>query len=437
MEKPPLWVNVPALPTHFLGRDTLVQELVGRLRVRATPSIAVHGLPGVGKSALAVVLAHHPDLLAHFADGVLWAGLGPTAAPIGILASWETALGIRADDNSTLEEHAQTVRNAIGQQRLLVILDDAWDLEVAQLLRCGGPNCAHLLTTRDLGIARGFAGTTQSLPVPELEEDPAFLLLQRLAPEACAASPIAARSLAQSVGGLPLAMELVGGFLAAPEHSLFPELAAAAHREMADPGRRLQLATRRFGAVGGRRVTLQETIALSFEGLPQPVVDAFYVLSPFAPKPASFDLEAAKVVTGADAVALATLVARSIIEVVREERLALHQVVADVARNGLGESESGSFTVASARHAAYYAALAHYADNLYREGGEYIREGLALFDRERANIDAGWAWVQQHRADDTIDRLLLAYADGTTIIGALRYQQRRERIPQLLAALSG
>ena len=30
MEKPRLWHNVPALPTHFLGRDTLVDDLVQR-----------------------------------------------------------------------------------------------------------------------------------------------------------------------------------------------------------------------------------------------------------------------------------------------------------------------------------------------------------------------------------------------------------------------
>ena len=161
-------------------------------------------------------------------------------------------------DKPTPELRSQAVGNAIGQQRLLLVIDDAWQLEPAQLLRCGGPHCGHLLTTRDLGLARTFAGDRQrAVSVPVLEDDPAFALLQGLAPEACAADPEAAQQLAGALGGLPLALELVGGFLAAPERSLFPELGSAALDEMADPGRRLALATVRLGTLDGRQVTLR------------------------------------------------------------------------------------------------------------------------------------------------------------------------------------
>ena len=131
-------------------------------------------------------------------------------------------------DKPTPGLRAQAVRNAIGQKRLLLVIDDAWDLAAAEPLRCGGPGCGHLLTTRDQALARAFAGARHLVQVPELAQDPAFELLRRLAPEACQADPPAARRLAQAVGGLPLALELVGGFLAAPERSLFPELSAEA-----------------------------------------------------------------------------------------------------------------------------------------------------------------------------------------------------------------
>ena len=137
-QRPPLWANVPRLPVRFVGRDALVDELVRLLRGGA-PSVAVHGLPGVGKSALAVVLAHHPDLLAHFSDGVLWAGLGPTPDVMSALAAWGDALGVDVTDKPTPELRSQAVGNAIGQQRLLLVIDDAWQIEPAQLLRCGGP----------------------------------------------------------------------------------------------------------------------------------------------------------------------------------------------------------------------------------------------------------------------------------------------------------
>ncbi|MCB0251421.1 MAG: hypothetical protein KDI07_22820, partial [Anaerolineae bacterium] len=351
-ELPPLWVNVPSLPNHFLGRDALVDDLVARLIAGHSPALSAEGLPGVGKTTLAVVLAHHPDILAHFSDGVLWAGLGPTPDVPSQLASWATALGIDVSDLPTPAARAQAVRNAIGQRRLLLVIDDAWQADAADLLRCGGPRCSHLLTTRDQAIARHFAGVVQSVSVPTLADDPAFDLLQALAPEACAADLEAARALARTVDGLPLALELLGGYLAAPERSYFSELSAAAFDELADPGRRLALATRRLGASDDAQVTLRETIALSLEELPEEAVAAFYALGAFAPKPATFSLEAAKAVTQASAVTLALLIARNLLERSDSDakRLALHQVLADVARTKL---EPGAIE----RHRDTYLAL--------------------------------------------------------------------------------
>src|SRR5687767_5363486 len=86
--RPALWVDVPTLPNHFIGQDQLVLDLVRTLAHGMSPAVTIHGLPGVGKSAVAVVLAHHPDILSVFSDGVLWAGLGPSGDPGTHLAAW-------------------------------------------------------------------------------------------------------------------------------------------------------------------------------------------------------------------------------------------------------------------------------------------------------------------------------------------------------------
>lgn len=83
----PYRLNVPTPPSHFTGRADLVQQLAGRLCSSRSPTLALHGLPGVGKSTLAAVLAGHPAVQAHFADGVLWAGLGPQAYFMSTLAA--------------------------------------------------------------------------------------------------------------------------------------------------------------------------------------------------------------------------------------------------------------------------------------------------------------------------------------------------------------
>ena len=394
-EPPPLWAGVPRLPARMVGRDTLIDTLVARL---ARGDAALHGLPGVGKSALAVVLAHHPTLLGHFSDGVLWAGLGPTPDVMSVLVAWGDALGVDVSDQVSAGARSRAVADAIGTKRLLLVIDDAWQGEPARLLRCGGPYSAHLLTTRELALARGFVAQDAVFPVPELEEDPAVLLLRDLAPEACAADPAAARALALAVGGLPLALELIGGFLAAPERGLFAKLAAESMAALADPAHRLALAGERLGSRDGRAVTLQETVALSLDTLPAPVQTAFHALGAFAPKPAEFDLPAAEAVTEADAAALATLVGRGLVEQTGAERLALHQIVADVACTALEPA-------AVERHRAHYLAIV----NADREDWRRIEGVYPQIQR---------AWRQLPAA--------AALADVLAAVWALRvYQKRR------------
>ena len=345
-----LFAGVPAMRRHLVGRDDLMAGLIGRLTSGQVVYLALEGLPGVGKTALAVALAHHRQVLSHFKDGVLWAGLGPPgqADPTRALGAWANALGGDVSDLLGLDERREAVKTLIGQRSLLLVIDDAWEVEEAEALRCGGPNCGHLLTTRDKAVARAFAGPAQTSSVLALDESPAYALLERLAPEACQAGPAAVQVLARAVGGLPLALELLGGYLAAPERSYFPDLSAEALAELAGPSRRLQLAQKRLGARGGE-VTLQEAIALSLEDLPYRAVAAFHALGALAPRPERFSREAAPAVAGADAAPLALLAARNLVEV-EGEVLALHQVLADVARTRLDD-------YARARHRDYYLAL--------------------------------------------------------------------------------
>jgi tetratricopeptide (TPR) repeat protein len=73
------------------------------------------------------------------------------------------------------------------------------------------------------------------------------------------------------------------------------------------------------------------------------------------------------------------------------------------------------------------------AEDLYKEGKPL--EGLALFDRERRQIDAGWQWAmaQTQSGDEAIDQLLIDFANATVYaFGELRYTPH-DRIPQLKA----
>lgn len=147
---PALFHGVPSLPDHFTGRAGLLADLAGRLCGGAAGlALSAEGLPGVGKTTLAVALAHDPAIWKHFGDGILWAGLGPQPDVMSALAAWAGVLGGDVSHLPNEAARAQAVKDAIGPRRMLLVIDDAWDINAALWLRCGGPNCAHLLTTRD------------------------------------------------------------------------------------------------------------------------------------------------------------------------------------------------------------------------------------------------------------------------------------------------
>jgi tetratricopeptide (TPR) repeat protein len=398
-----LYTAVPPMIRRLLGREELVDALITRL-AGGEALLAAHGLPGVGKTTLAVALAHHKGVLDHFSGGVLWGALGQTPDNAGVQAIWSGALLIPNFNELPPAQKLPRLSQAVSELRrpVLVILDDAWTLEAAQALQLGAPNITHLLTTRNWSLATRFAGASGTLPIPELAAEPSHALLEALAPGAWASDPSAAAALAGDAGGLPLALELLGGFLVAPERMLFPDLAQQAFAELADPAARLELAARRLGDLGGTQQTLAGTIRLSLDDLQATspaAVEAFFALGAFAPKPARFERDAAIAVSGAGSTELALLAARSLLEIDEEAQLALHQVVADVARTEMAEE-------AAVAHRDHYLGLAN--EN---------NEDWQAIEQIYAQIKFAW---QQFADRDTPENNLAQFVWAMRI-----YQERR------------
>ena len=77
------------------------------------------------------------------------------------------------------------------------------------------------------------------------------------------------------------------------------------------------------------------------------------------------------------------------------------------------------------RHAFHYQHLIARASALYLEGGEALKQGLALFDLERENIEAGWAWAESLIAEDEqAAQLCLDYAGAGRYVLTLRQHPR-------------
>src|SRR5439155_21303731 len=102
----------------------------------------------------------------------------------------------------SVEEWVKTLRPAIGSRAMLLVIDDAWKVEDVLALKVGGPNCAHLLTTRFPHIATHMTIGGASL-IQELNEVEGLDLLRKLAPGVVDRETKKAADLVQAVGGLP------------------------------------------------------------------------------------------------------------------------------------------------------------------------------------------------------------------------------------------
>ena len=184
----------PVLPIgSLIGREQLLEGLKGRLcNDRGVSSLAaLNGLPGVGKTAVVVEFVHDAAVKKYFRGGILWAALGPKPNIASLLGRWGTLLGlatVQMSSEAGIEGWAYAIRAAIAMRRMLIVIDDAWQIEEALTLKVGGPNCAYLLTTRFPEVALYFADEGATV-VRELNELDGISLLARLAPEIVAQEP--------------------------------------------------------------------------------------------------------------------------------------------------------------------------------------------------------------------------------------------------------
>src|SRR5262249_52431609 len=98
---------IPAAPpVPLVGRDQMLARLTARLcqPQHRGSFTALHGLPGVGKTSLAIALAHDRALRAAFPDGILWASLGQEPHLLPLLSRWGSLLGLSEGQLATLDE---------------------------------------------------------------------------------------------------------------------------------------------------------------------------------------------------------------------------------------------------------------------------------------------------------------------------------------------
>ncbi|MET8352476.1 MULTISPECIES: BTAD domain-containing putative transcriptional regulator [unclassified Micromonospora] len=207
--------QLPADHPYFTGRRGVVaaakELLVGHGR---TTALVIDGMPGVGKTTLAVHLAH--QLAARYPDGQLHADLrgfdagDSVMTPAEALRGFLWSLGV-APTAIPAELHAQAglYRSILAERRMLILLDNCrdWD-QIRHLLPGAGGSLVIATSRRRITGVVGPAGA-HPLHLDLLTDAEARELLTRRLGDAAAADPDAVNEIIARCGRLPLALALV------------------------------------------------------------------------------------------------------------------------------------------------------------------------------------------------------------------------------------
>lgn len=218
------WVVQRQLPpetTHFVGREELSEKVAAALtpsRRAAVPLVSLIGPPGIGKTALALHVAHR--LTTAYPDGQWYVRLrdarGGNRTVQDVIAELLHASGA---DVSALpaDRHQLTgvLRSRLADRRVLIVIDDVNDCAQIPDLLPGSPSCAVIALHReyrpDLVAVHGARGFTLDLLSQQESEEVLTAVLGR-APESLSRTAVA--ELVTLCGRLPLALRIAAGHLA-------------------------------------------------------------------------------------------------------------------------------------------------------------------------------------------------------------------------------
>lgn len=274
---PPRPAQLPPDVRGFVGRareQALLRDVPDPGRAPDDPSttlVVIDGAAGVGKTALAVHVAHR--LADRYPHGQLFLDLcafDPDRDPLSAAAALASLLrGLGVDERrlpARLEDRTALYRSLLHNRRMLIVLDDASDAEQVRPLIPGGPACVLVTSRRRQAglIARDGAHRVRLGPLAPHES---VELLARLAgPQ----RPADARRLAEFCGHVPLALRIVAERLAADPTMTPADLAG---RCAAGPGRLDRLAV-----AGDAMAGLRSILAASYLELPPQAARMFRLL---------------------------------------------------------------------------------------------------------------------------------------------------------------
>jgi DNA-binding SARP family transcriptional activator/tetratricopeptide (TPR) repeat protein len=230
----PVPQQLPGDITGFTGRA----EALARLEQAGSPVAVVTGIPGSGKTTLAVHWAHRAADA--YPDGQLWADLrgfdpaGRALDPGAVLGVFLDALGVPpAQIPAPTEARSALFRTLLAKRHMLIVLDNARDEDQVRPLLPGTNACRVLITARTVLTGLVARHGVQMISLDALDHGEARdLLAVRIGAHRADAEPEAVARIIAQCARLPLALAVVAaraaGIPGAPLGAVADELEAEA-----------------------------------------------------------------------------------------------------------------------------------------------------------------------------------------------------------------
>ncbi|MFF0151980.1 ATP-binding protein [Micromonospora sp. NPDC005203] len=213
----------PALP-GFVGRAAQLAELdaacanpggSGDDGLATATVMTLSGTAGVGKTTLAVHWAHR--VADRFPDGQLYVDLrgfdasGAVVTAVEAVRGFLEALEVPPERIPThLPAQVGLYRSLLAGRRMLVLLDNARDIDQVRHLLVGSPSCLVLVTSRNRLAGLIAADGARPIGVGLLSSAEAWqLLARRLGADRLAAEPRAVDEIIERCARLPLALAVL------------------------------------------------------------------------------------------------------------------------------------------------------------------------------------------------------------------------------------
>lgn len=212
----PPFRDLPVPTLDLLPRSASLAKLKQTLLRPPNPNqrtliTAAAGMGGIGKTVLAHLAMHDPEVRQRFPDGIIALTVGHQPDPLRLLDEIRSIPNLLHQDPApfTLSTAKERLETLLAPKAILLVVDDVWDLRDVQWLPKTPQNSAILCTTRDSRIATGLKADIVDADYLTHGEAQELLALRA----GVATLPPQAAGILRRCKGLALAVSMIGAQL--------------------------------------------------------------------------------------------------------------------------------------------------------------------------------------------------------------------------------